>query len=257
MKFNIPEFQNEKEAFFVFYEMLETEEYQFTSDDQNYIVGRGNIGYPIWIWTKNNCMENTIQEIEQKINEIYLTEPQNSLTTKKELYEVLKNNYIIKNPHEIDILTCQELQDVPKSMGFMDKADYRDKIVLAEYWKENIEESFPDKMTSIPEILEEVEYWIETGNFYVWRDITGKAVSMANYTTEENMAKISYVYTPKDERGRGYCRNLIYHLTKLILEKQYIPILYTESENKPAIHIYQKIGYNQKLPLMSYTIIKE
>ena len=103
------------------------------------------------------------------------------------------------------------------------------------------------------EALEEVEYWLDKDNFYVWRNTLGKAVATASYDIMNDQAKLTNVYTAKDERCKGYCTSLVSEITAMILKQNLIPLLYTN--NKIASnHAYHKVGYEEKGSLISMTI---
>jgi predicted GNAT family acetyltransferase len=58
---------------------------------------------------------------------------------------------------------------------------------------------------------------------------------------------VSAVYTPPEERGKGYAYNLIYRISKELLDSgdKYC-VLYTDDSNPISNHVYEKIGYKRK-----------
>ena len=108
-------------------------------------------------------------------------------------------------------------------------------------------------MTQI-EAFEEVESWLEEKQFYVLKDTTGEVVSMAGYTTNGKRAKVTHVFTPKEERGKGYCQYLVYSLTKKLLEEGYTPLLYTDYNYKASNEAYKKVGYEDEGILINFKI---
>lgn len=42
---------------------------------------------------------------------------------------------------------------------------------------------------------------------------------MATYKETNGQARVGYVFTPKEKRGKAYTANLIYEVTKIVLEK--------------------------------------
>ena len=254
--FKNEEYLKEQPAFYVFSEMITSNEKKFISDGVNYIIGQANKGYPIWIWTIENIQAEKMSEIEKILKENYLNPGKNNITCKKELFEFLVNdNNYLTDYHEIAFLMCEKLNDISKSNnGYLDKANYGDKIPLANYWIDNCDETYPDEKLSFEESLIEVENWLYMDNFYVWRNSLGKPVSMACIYENGNEVKISHVFTPKKERKKGYCESLIYELTKEILEKNKTPLLYTDHNYKISNHTYQKIGYQEKMVLININI---
>ena len=179
-----------------------------------------------------------------------------NLHLKKEVYDFLKQKHDLYNELEMGFLSCKEAMKPDRGKGIFVKPDYSDKVTLAEYWRENVQELYHNKITQW-EALEEVENWMEGKKFYVLKDSTGEIVSMAGYGLLEDMAKITHVYTPKEERRKGYCQYLIYSLSKKLLEEGYTPVLYTDYHYEASNRAYQKVGFVDDGTLMNYSIKKE
>ena len=84
-------------------------------------------------------------------------------------------------------LTCNQLIKPSKQKIFV-RPNYADVTTLVDYWIRNEKEM-------------------------------DKIVCMAGYSTFDDIAKITHVYTPNEERGKGYCKSIIYNLTKKLLEQ--------------------------------------
>ena len=149
-------------------------------------------------------------------------------------------------------LICKKINEVQKSDGYIDKPDYGDKMTLAKYWIEEQKES-TGEIIQMTDALQEAEYWLDEENFYVWRNSTGKVVATASFDVMCNQAKITNVYTAKDERNKGYCTSLIYEVTKLILDNNLVPILYTNNK-EASKRAYHKVGFEQSGTLVNFTI---
>ncbi|HEU5207852.1 MAG TPA: GNAT family N-acetyltransferase [Longimicrobiales bacterium] len=88
-----------------------------------------------------------------------------------------------------------------------------------------------------------VEY-VNQGVVFLWED--GWARSMAAVPAETpNGARIGYVYTPPEWRGRGYASACVAHLSEAVLESgsRYC-FLYTDLANPVSNSIYQRMGYH-------------
>ena len=251
------DFLKDKYDFNVFEDMLESPENYFVSDKTNYIIGRGNKQYPIWIWTKDNIEEKVVKEIETVLKNEYLLDSNNNVTCKKELFPYLNKDFPNNSDyHEIASLTCKKLNPVELSIGYIDRANYGDKTLLANYWIANCEEIYKDKKVTFQESLIEVDEWIKRDNFFVWRNGTGKAVSIASVNIINDEAIISHVFTPKEERKKGYCKSLIHERTKEIMENNLVPLLYTDHLYKVSNHTYSKLGYEERCVLININIKK-
>lgn len=85
---------------------------------------------------------------------------------------------------------------------------------------------------------------IKTGSRYLWV-AHGAPVSMAGASgSTPSGVRISWVYTPKELRGRGYASALVAALSQRMLsEGRKFCFLYTDLANPTSNSIYQKIGY--------------
>ena len=178
---------------------------------------------------------------------------ENKVTCKKEFYNLLKDKYLPSVELEMGVLTCEEPIKPLKGEGVFERPNHIDKVTLAEYWRNNVKE-MDQKTISQREALEEVESWLEGKKFYVLRDSSGEIVSMAGYGIIDDLAKITHVFTPKEERRKGYCQFLIYSLSKQLIEEGYKPVLYTDYQYEASNRAYQKVGFQDKGTLMNISI---
>lgn len=95
---------------------------------------------------------------------------------------------------------------------------------------------------SSKEAIELASKKIREGSFYLWE--TDEPVSMAAWTRPtKNGVTIAYVYTPPEQRGKGYASNCVAQLSQLMLEKYQFCTLFTDLSNPISNSIYQKMGY--------------
>ena len=250
--FKKDEFLKDQYKYHMLLKMFESNENYIVSDEENYIIGRSNKGLPVWIWTKDDISQSKILELEEALNE-FLIDKENSITCKKELYDALVNNYPnTANYFEMGFLMCNKLNEVKKSEGYLDRPNYGDKMLLARYWIDERKES-SNEIIIMTEALEEVDYWLDSDNFFVWRNPQGKVVATVSIDIMNNQAKLTHVYTAKDERCKGYCTTLVHEVTEKILKHNLVPVLY--NNNKVAsTHAYHKVGYEDCGNLINFTI---
>lgn len=94
-------------------------------------------------------------------------------------------------------------------------------------------------------------------NFYILRNKDNKIVCMARYTIDDNKtAKIGLVYTPDEERCKGYAGKIVYELTKKIFEIEHIPVLYTDQSNLNSNKAYANVGYVNRGTLINFICSK-
>ncbi|MEJ2447862.1 MAG: GNAT family N-acetyltransferase, partial [Anaerolineales bacterium] len=78
----------------------------------------------------------------------------------------------------------------------------------------------------------------------IW-EAGGKPVSMAGYSgPTPHGIRIGAVYTPPDQRQKGYASACTAHLSQQLLDEGYeFCFLFTDLQNPTSNHIYQQIGY--------------
>lgn len=84
---------------------------------------------------------------------------------------------------------------------------------------------------------------LDRGSLYVWDD--GGPVAMAARARPTlNYFTVNLVYTPPEERRRGYASALVAAVSQGILDDGYAgAMLFTDLANPTSNHIYQAIGY--------------
>jgi GNAT superfamily N-acetyltransferase len=91
---------------------------------------------------------------------------------------------------------------------------------------------------------EELERRIETGRVYVWVDGDDAPVNLTAATPPAfGVSRIGPVYTPKEQRGRGYASACVYAVSRLLRESGERPCLFTDQANPTSNKIYEAIGY--------------
>ena len=88
---------------------------------------------------------------------------------------------------------------------------------------------------------------LRAGRQFVWENGAGVPVSMAEYGRDlpHGMA-VAAVYTPPEERGRGYATALVTALCRRVLAmgKAYV-CLFVDDRNPISNHVYEKIGFRR------------
>ena len=231
------------------------------SDEENYIIARGGRGYPAWIWTADGIGETKMREVSEIISECYLTEGQKSkFTAKKEFYDYLKQEkypYLNQEDYfEMGTLECKEVKAPKKCDGSIDRPKNGELNVLAKYLFKSNQEMNRGELVSEEKAYEDVKTMLETETLFIWRNIAGKIVSMLNYQIAGKQVKLGHVYTPQEERCKGYAANLVYYVTKHFLEQQLEPLLYTDYHYKASNKAYQNAGYVDTGILINFTCFR-
>lgn len=92
-----------------------------------------------------------------------------------------------------------------------------------------------------------------TGGFDLW-EVDGRPVSLTGWTPIVGGGRVGPVYTPPDERGRGYASSLVAHVSARLLDGGGAAgdgggggacFLYTDLGNPTSNAIYRRLGYEQ------------
>ncbi len=259
--FQSKDFQKDKYKFYIILKNLPSKELELYSDEENYIICRGSKQWPTWIWTKDNFNKSILKEIEELIT-IYLTEaPKDNFTCKKELYDLLiKDNfkYINKDDYfEMGFLFCNKTKKPKKCDGILSKPKEEEREILEKYWYDDNQEMNGVTPITKEQAKKDVDEFLKDEKFYVLRNKNNKIVSMASYGIIENQAKINHVYTPVEERKKGYAANLIYLMTNILLKKNLVPLLYTDYNYIPSNKAYINAGYIDTGILINFSCSKK
>ena len=266
--FQSEEYFKDKYLYFIFEKKINNENAKIMSDGENYIITNESVDTNPWIWTKNNFDKSKLSELEELIR-LYLVKDKMTFTCKKELYDaLLKDNFelIDKSTYfELWFMKCEKLKDTKPNDGRLDKAKMEEKNLIADYiYKFN---DFQDDHVSHyssktdeqikAECLQAAENEINDENFYVLRNSDNKIVCMAHYRINSNWTgKVWLVYTPDEERWKWYAAKLVHELTKMLLEKWYIPILYTDQNYPNSNKAYANTWYENGWTLVCFTCDK-
>ena len=92
---------------------------------------------------------------------------------------------------------------------------------------------------------------------YLWED-GGRVVSMAGKSRPTRTGiTVNLVYTPPEQRGKGYATTCVAALSQQLLEEGYaFCTLFTDLANPTANAIYQRIGYEYVADFMHYSFHK-
>ena len=135
------------------------------------------------------------------------------------------------------------------------KAQFSDKPTLVRYLKEFMKEALDEEITD-EQAEEKFDTYMEKG-YYVLEN-KGKIVSQAALLRDIKKGKcVSAVYTPKEERSKGYAYTLVYKISEEAFNNgaEYC-VLYTDDTNPISNHVYEKIGYERKVDCEDLKFVK-
>lgn len=255
--FGSDEYKKDRNQFHIIELSLFSKDLLLYSDEENYLICRGQVGRPVWVWTVDGINKNTMNEVAEIITEQYLTEDTKcKLTAKREFYTFLKEvayPYLNDDYFEMGSLECRQVKQPRKCDGYSKKAVIDDIKTLAKYWYADYQEMTPLSSITLQRAEEEIKAMLETDNLWIWRNAQDKIVCMVHYRIVGSQVKLSHVYTPEEERRKGYAANLIHDVTKMLLEMNLEPLLYTDYHYIASNQAYKNAGYEETGVLINFS----
>ncbi len=96
---------------------------------------------------------------------------------------------------------------------------------------------------------------IEQGRVWFWEDVDGHRVHLtAANPPAFGVARIGPVYTPKEQRGRGYASAAVAAVSQLLLDDGAQVCLFTDQANPTSNKIYEALGYRPVVDLANLVI---
>ena len=169
--------------------------------------------------------------------------------------EKTQKDFKLHTPMRILVIKEMIPFDLKEDVVFR-SAKQSDKDVLTKFIQDFHVEALHDEWPY--EKAEEYFYNHLDGGYYVLEH-NGKIVSQV--VAARRMPKgigIGGVYTPKEERGKGYAFNVVYRATKLQFDNgsEYC-VLYTDDKNPISNHVYEKMGYKRMVDVEDLDFVDE
>lgn len=137
---------------------------------------------------------------------------------------------------------------VARAHGVLQPAEPADRDVLIEWLDGFVADT---GHASEPSTLM-VDRYLDERSAWLWVDAE-EPVSMARAApVAGGVARIGPVYTPPEQRARGYATACVEHLSRHIEEWDHTAILYTQLSNPSSNAIYRRIGYEPVSEVLRY-----
>ena len=266
--FKSNDYVNDKLLFAIFEKKINDANAKIMSDEENYIITNESEERAPWIWTKDNFDRSKLKEIEELIR-LYLIKDKMTFTCKKELYNaLLEDNFELidrTDYFEMGFMKCTKLKDTKQNDGRLDKAKKEERELIANYiyefdnfMDESVRSNRPTTEEELKQYyLEEADKEIDSDEFFVLRNAQDKIVCMAHYkTSTDGTAKLGLAYTPVEERGKGYAAKIVHDITGILLNKGFIPVLYTDQNYPNSNKAYYNAGYKNGGTLVNFSCNK-
>lgn len=127
-----------------------------------------------------------------------------------------------------------------------------DDLTLLTAWRIAFTTEVADQPQKPEQVAEGVQHGIEAGSYFFWDHQGAVALAAKTRPTPHGIA-IGPVYTPPEQRNRGYASALVAALSQRLLAEGYqFCTLFTDQANPTANSIYQKIGYRSVCDFVEY-----
>ena len=135
----------------------------------------------------------------------------------------------------------ETLKQSPGTWRFANEGDCR----LIGKWYSLFEQGAGLPITPGEYVKKRVEKFVKEREVFLWID-NGKVVSMMKKSrpTKQGVT-VSLVFTPSEERRKGYARTMVAACTKELLKDYKFCVLYTDMMNPTSNKIYKEIGYEK------------
>ena len=131
-----------------------------------------------------------------------------------------------------------------KSPGTWRLAEEKD-CPLIEKWFNRFEGDTGLPMTDLKDVKKRVAFFVGEREVFLWEN-QGKVVSMMKKSRPtQRGVTVSLVFTPQEERRKGYARTMVAACSKELLKEYEFCVLYTDMMNPTSNKIYQEIGYEK------------
>lgn len=106
--------------------------------------------------------------------------------------------------------------------------------------------------------LQKANTLIEKSKIYFYENTEKKVVSMAVVARKlAHGVTITYIFTPEENRGKGYAATNIYYLSKELLEQgNEFCTLFVDKKNPLSIRAYEKVGYKVMEENYEYKVVQ-
>ena len=240
--------EGDKYTFFVLRRIIGGKCELLLTDHERLIICFTGKPFPIWIWTPNDAPREEMEKAYQIVAEHSLLNGEYRFNLKYDLAEffiekVAVDGKMLSISINMFAYDCQNLVEPTKiADGSVHRCSCEDLDELVDFIDLFHKETGIDQKNR-DDYRMDAEAFINTGNMFLWQDEKGKNVASCKFAPVGNMASINLVFTRPEFRRKHYAENLVYQVTKLVMDAGYVPMLYTDADYTASNACYEKIGY--------------
>jgi GNAT superfamily N-acetyltransferase len=95
---------------------------------------------------------------------------------------------------------------------------------------------------------------IAAGRVWLW-EVDGEPVHLTGFNPPSfGVARVGPVYTPREQRGRGYASAMVFAVSRRLLEDGHRVCLFTDQANPTSNGIYRALGYRPVVDMANFVV---
>lgn len=219
------------------------------TDHKRIIICHSWEGMPVWAWAVADATEDELKRVAECLNAEFPLNEGYTYDISYELLDKLKeiDNNFLNTQIEVNMLShcCDKVNDIDNLCdGRARVADEKDMDELCKLVSD-FEYEATGKRPEEEQCIQRINDMVNAKTLYVWENAESEIVSTTNIRIGDGIDTLALVYTKPEARRKGYCINLVHTVTKLILDKGRLPILYTNADYEASNACYKKVGYRE------------
>lgn len=215
-------------------------------ESEKLVICHSTPPYPVWVWLSSNASKDQ-KERAYSLSKEHFDFKKHRFNLSHSLSE-----YFIERGKEDGIdfqvemnmlaYSCESpIEPKRKADGFLEVASQKDLDEVTNFIKTFHVEIDMD-IHNEEVYKQRAQEYINTKTFFFWNN-NQKRVACCLYREMETQCSIACVFTANDQRRSGYASNLVYSVSKLIVEKGKTPTLYTDADYSASNSCYTQIGF--------------
>ena len=240
--------ENDRYTFFVLNRIMGGKCTLLLTDHERLIVCYSCSPYPVWIWTADDAGTEDMERAYRLAKEHSLLDGKHRFNLKYDLANYFiergaKDNISLSISTNMYAYDCHNLIKptviADGSIHLCGVNDIDDLVNILDLFhrETGVDQSDRDVYR------QQAEESVNGGNTYFWKDRHSNNVASCKFVINGDMASINLVFTLSEFRRKHYAENLVYRVTKLVMDAGYVPMLYTDADYVASNACYEKIGY--------------
>lgn len=220
------------------------------SNEKDFIIAISAPQKPVWVWTSEKISSDSLKELCEFSHNEFGAEDSVRFVAKPGIADALvkafiENNYTIQ--HRIRMESFENTNLIPaKNQDAVIERPVAEDVYDIAVCMANFEKDCFGKEVSVESLLDEAGSKPDNPWFFVIKENGIVAATVQSSRETEQSAAVNLVYTRPESRGKGYASALAAFISKKILERGKMPVLYTDISNPFSNKAYKNVGFIEK-----------